>query len=74
MNISYNDFTISIKSSLSLSSTLVSVIDSANNNVIKNIPVREGALKIASNPMNDDMYVTNNVNNTVSVIKTTSSP
>jgi len=52
-------------------SNVVSVIDSANNTVVKNNPVREGALKIAFNPENDDMYVTNAVNNTVSVIKTT---
>jgi YVTN family beta-propeller protein len=53
-------------------SDVVSVIDGRNNTVIQTIPVGEGALRMAFDPTNRDMYVTNSVNNTVSIIKTVS--
>jgi YVTN family beta-propeller protein len=48
----------------------VSVIDTQNNTVSENIPVGEGALRIAYNPNNGNMYVTNVIDNTISVIET----
>jgi DNA-binding beta-propeller fold protein YncE len=45
---------------------VVNVMD--RHKVVDTVPVREGALKIALNPINNDMYVTNTINNTVSVI------
>jgi DNA-binding beta-propeller fold protein YncE len=41
-------------------SDIVSLIDSGNNTVIG-----EKALKISFNPNNDEIYVTNNVNNPI---------
>jgi len=49
-------------------SDVVKVIDSTSNQVIDTVPVREGALKITLDPINNEMYVTNNINDTVSVI------
>ena len=46
----------------------VSVIDSANNTIVKNIQVRKGPIEIAFNPKNGDMYVANERGRSVSVI------
>jgi len=71
MKISYNNFwgwyeIFFIKNITVGFDDVVKVINS--HKVIEKIPVREGALKIALNPRNNDMYVTNAINNTVSVI------
>jgi YVTN family beta-propeller protein len=47
----------------------VSIIDTQNNTVSQNKSVGDGALRIAYNPINGNMYVTNVVDNTISVIE-----
>jgi DNA-binding beta-propeller fold protein YncE len=47
---------------------VVKVIDSISNKVVDTIPVRQGAFKIALDPIDNDMYVTNSLDNTVSII------
>ena len=48
----------------------VSVINTATNRLIANIPVGDKSFEIAFDSANDRMYVTNSVDNTVSVIST----
>jgi YVTN family beta-propeller protein len=43
------------------------------NSVVGNIPAGEAPFDIVYNPTNHNMYVTNRVSNTVSVIETTNS-
>jgi YVTN family beta-propeller protein len=49
----------------------VSVIDSTTDNVISTIPVGQGPQWLAFNPRNGNLYVTNSISGTVSVLSTT---
>ena len=50
---------------------IVSIIDERRNTVIGNIPLKIQTLNIDFNPVNEKMYVSNNINNTIAIIETT---
>jgi YVTN family beta-propeller protein len=59
---------LSLVGALALSSTFLGVERDWADSVIKNIPVGIHPVDVAFNPTNNDMYVSNQASNTVSVI------
>ncbi len=48
----------------------ISVINTSNNMVVDTIPVGMGPVSVAHDPVNGEVYITNQDDNTISVIAT----